>query len=791
MNKKIIALLNLLKQICSFLHGEKGNERFGLRHGLHGIDAPFAIIAIRCDDNSCTGKKNLKVGQIYQFLDGYTITEDGIRVASWRESQNLLYDDYTTENANEIPHVIFSAVVGKNGSGKSSVVELLMRVINNFAVHVFGELQSDPAAEKLRYIDDVCATLWYIMNDQAYRLMVKNQVVQIDMFDEQKINNEIVYVISSNTRIFGEHNDNSKDNPIHGLLEASEIKDALTMMFYTLISNYSLYAYNTHDYASEAVNVRKQELIDGFDKNKGNDVWLYSLFHKNDGYKVPIGITPYRSWGNIDVNTERELSKERLISLMVRNEEYRTVNKHLTALKLEIILPKEDAFGYEQIKSNLNFTRLTQQGYTRLRANILECWQDCIGRKFTKKSRKVAYEIALDYIVYKTLKVSKQYGEHNEFYSLLDMADDFPQETIRELVKSESEDRSHITRKIFQTIAYLLHDVYDLSNDAEENNKVFIDLDGIKQGWSRAKRHLTEKDYEDQNLIHIWTSALFVPPFCESDIIMCPDGETTCVRLEALSSGERQQLYTISSILYHLDNLNSIREDKFDTNRVFYPNITIVLEEIELYFHPEMQQSFVRYLLDGIHAISLTNLKSIHFILITHSPYVLSDIPRTNILAIEENEKPLEVQSIKTFGANIHDMLRTSFFLGNGAIGAFAQWEIKHISACLNIHYWVKTKNFDYDKLKNEVGEESAYEFIERYTTVTNDHKKYFEYNWFSEELGEEHLKRLIEMVDEPLLQNALERKYDIVFPSSERIKNEKRKRLLQQLKELDSDDTI
>ena len=186
------------------------------------------------------------------------------------------------------------------------------------------------------------------------------------------------------------------------------------------------------------------------------------------------------------------------------------------------------------------------------------------GRKFTKKSRKVAYEIALDYIVYKTLKVSKQYGEHNEFYSLLDMADDFPQETIRELVKSESEDRSHITRKIFQTIAYLLHDVYDLSNDAEENNKVFIDLDGIKQGWSRAKRHLTEKDYEDQNLIHIWTSALFVPPFCESDIIMCPDGETTCVRLEALSSGERQQLYTISSILYHLDNLNSIREDKLE-----------------------------------------------------------------------------------------------------------------------------------------------------------------------------------------------------------------------------------
>ena len=340
-------------------------------------------------------------------------------------------------------------------------------------------------------------------------------------------------------------------------------------------------------------------------------------------------------------------------------------------------------------------------------------------------------------------------------------------------------------------IAYLVNDVYDLSSVEKATGKIHNSFDDILQRWGAKERRLKEGEYS-RNKVHIWNSAMFPPPFLEFELNIHAIESGEPVKFEILSSGERQQLFTISSLLYHLDNLNSIKDDEYDKERVFYPHVTIVLEEIELYFHPEMQQSFVRYLMDGILSINLEHLKSIHFILVTHSPYVLSDIPRANILALNEQSEPVDVTSLKAFGANIHDMLRKSFFLGNGAIGSYAQWEIKHIAACLNIHRWAKQKDADYTNY-SEILENESYEFIERYTTTTNQDPKrrYFEYEWFQEELGPKQLKQKIDLIDEPVLHNALMHQYCDVFGIAVASKEEKRQRLLQQLKQLDEDDTI
>ena len=310
---------------------------------------------------------------------------------------------------------------------------------------------------------------------------------------------------------------------------------------------------------------------------------------------------------------------------------------------------------------------------------------------------------------------------------MLDLADNFPTDTVAELVKGESDNHSHVTRKIFQTIAYLVCDVYDLSSSEKASGRIYNSFDDILQRWSAKERRLKEGEFT-RNKIHIWNSALFPPPFLEFELNIHAIESGEPVKFETLSSGERQQLFTISSLLYHLDNLNSIKDDEYDKERVFYPHVSIVLEEIELYFHPEMQQSFVRYLMDGILSINLEHLKSVHFILVTHSPYVLSDIPRANILALNEKSDSVNVASLKAFGANIHDMLRKSFFLGNGAIGSYAQWEIKHIAACLNIHRWAKQPDVNYTNY-SEIKENETYEFIERYTTMTNQdpRRRYFE----------------------------------------------------------------
>lgn len=793
--QKVCNLMSTIMKVMPFFNKNTGEARFGLRHGLHDKDASFAIIAVRCDDKHCTGRKNLIPGKIYQLLDGYSITEKTINVDSERRALNLLYDDYNPENTNGVPHVQFSAIVGKNGSGKSSLVELMMRIINNFSTRLYGEVNSDPAANRLHYIDHVMATMWFALEGCIYQLRVKHQQVALYTFEKHNESEDrIEYQLSKATPLLIGDEVPSSDEPISGICDNAVIQKIAEHFFYTLVSNYAIYAYNTNDFKQESFKPRKVEganVTDGDDDDYDKEVWLYSLFHKNDGYKVPIGITPFRRQGNIDVNNEKELANERLISLMVRNPDYRVINKHLTVDGINLFDIQLDFWGYDQVKKVLHFKNMTPDGYKELRDTILSKWEEYTGVNFTKNKTQPYYNEALNYIVYKTLKVSKQYGEHHEFYKLLDLADNFPTETVAELVKGESDNHSHVTRKIFQTIAYLVNDVYDLSSAEKATGKIYNSFDDILQRWGAKERRLKEGEYT-RNKIHIWNSAMFPPPFLEFELKIHAIESGEPVKFETLSSGERQQLFTISSLLYHLDNLNSIKDDEYDKDRVFYPHVTIVLEEIELYFHPEMQQSFVRYLMDGILSINLEHLKSIHFILVTHSPYVLSDIPRANILALNEKSDSVDVASLKAFGANIHDMLRKSFFLGNGAIGSYAQWEIKHIAACLNIHRWAKQPSVDYSNY-NEILENESYEFIERYTTTTNQDAKrrYFEYGWFQEELGPKQLKQKIDLIDEPVLHNALMHQYCDVFGVAVASKEEKRQRLLQQLKQLDEDDTI
>lgn len=793
--QKVCDLMSTIKKVMPFFNKNTGEARFGLRHGLHDKDASFAIIAVRCDDKHCTGRKNLIPGKIYQLLNGYSITEKTINVDSERKALNLLYDDYNPENTNGVPHVQFSAIVGKNGSGKSSLVELMMRIINNFSTKLYGEVNSDPAANRLHYIDHVMATMWFALEGCIYQLTVKYQQVALYTFEKHNESEDrIEYQLSkANPLLIGDEVPSS-DEPISGICDNAVIQKIAEHFFYTLVSNYSIYAYNTNDFKQESFKTRKEEganVTDEDDDDYDKEVWLYSLFHKNDGYKVPIGITPFRRQGNIDVNNEKELANERLISLMVRNPDYRVINKHLTVDGINLFDIQLDFWGYDQVKKVLHFKNMTIDGYKELRDTILSKWEEYTGVYFTKNKTKPCYNEALNYIVYKTLKVSKQYGEHHEFYKLLDLADNFPTDTVAELVKGESDNHSHVTRKIFQTIAYLVYDVYDLSYSEKATGKIYNSFDDILQRWGAKERRLKEGEYT-RNKVHVWNSAMFPPPFLEFELKIHAIESDEPVKFESLSSGERQQLFTISSLLYHLDNLNSIKDDEYDKDRVFYPHVTIVLEEIELYFHPEMQQSFVRYLMDGILSINLEHLKSVHFILVTHSPYVLSDIPRANILALNEKSDSVDVASLKAFGANIHDMLRKSFFLGNGAIGSYAQWEIKHIAACLNIHRWAKQPDVDYSNY-NEILENESYEFIERYTTTTNQDAKrrYFEYGWFQEELGPKQLKQKIDLIDEPVLHNALRHQYCDVFGVDVASKEEKRQRLLQQLKQLDEDDTI
>jgi hypothetical protein len=171
----------------------------------------------------------------------------------------------------------------------------------------------------------------------------------------------------------------------------------------------------------------------------------------------------------------------------------------------------------------------------------------------------------------------------------------------------------------------------------------------------------------------------------------------TPIPLQTMSSGEKQFLYAVSTLIYHIKNLRSIQQP----HRVKYRKINLVLDEVELCFHPEMQRLFINKLIDTIKRLRLNIGCTFNIILSTHSPFILSNIPNCNIMYLEEGKQVNGKISINPFGANINDILKQSFFLDNGFMGAYAQ---KRINSLLD--YLTEKKN------KLEWTEKSAQDFI-------------------------------------------------------------------------------
>ena len=159
--------------------------------------------------------------------------------------------------------------------------------------------------------------------------------------------------------------------------------------------------------------------------------------------------------------------------------------------------------------------------------------------------------------------------------------------------------------------------------------------------------------------------------------------------MSGLSSGERQIAGAISNFAYHLANIDSVWDDKNlqiiakatkgisteDKRFLFrYKHVNVVFDEVELYFHPDLQRRFVKYLLDALRNLDLQHIEGVNIQLVTHSPFVLSDIPATNMLCLASDDKE-EKPFGNTFAANIHDLFNNRFILLD-TIGELAKTEI-------------------------------------------------------------------------------------------------------------------
>lgn len=131
----------------------------------------------------------------------------------------------------------------------------------------------------------------------------------------------------------------------------------------------------------------------------------------------------------------------------------------------------------------------------------------------------------------------------------------------------------------------------------------------------------------------------------------------------SLSHGER------SILLFNALIYDSIIESKNQ-------EILICLDEPDLSLHPEWQKKYINELIKMFSKIE----KKIHFLITSHSPFILSDLPKENVIFLEKGKQVYPFEDGKqTFGANIHTLLSHGFFMKDGLMGEFAKEKIQSI----------------------------------------------------------------------------------------------------------------
>ena len=108
-----------------------------------------------------------------------------------------------------------------------------------------------------------------------------------------------------------------------------------------------------------------------------------------------------------------------------------------------------------------------------------------------------------------------------------------------------------------------------------------------------------------------------------SDIVMI-DNDSTIIRVEQLSDGQRVFLSLVSDIVRRLIMLNPKLDNPLEGIGI------LLIDEVELHLHPKWQQNIVPDLQKAFPNLQL--------IITTHSPLVLSTIDKRNIRLFENND---------------------------------------------------------------------------------------------------------------------------------------------------------
>ena len=603
-------------------------------------------------------------------------------------SKQSFINDLYSFNKEQALKININCIVGKNGSGKSTLLDIYYRIINNFTIKLNDIFPNTKEIFEPKWAPGFDAELYFECDEKVgFIHSFKNST------KKESEKNKVEFIFDD------------KDHWLELTKSKDFISELSKSLFYSIGINYSLYSYS--------------------DKTAP---WKNQLYNKNDGYFTPIVLLPYRDNDEINITKENELAEDRIknLSLLLAitgNElikgyspykiHYRLKNPKSYQHQLKEKVLKKYKENHEWNKDD-NLQVVVNEYFEALR----NLWKS----KIKKSSTDEILENAFAYLSYKTIKICFTYDSYRKKLSngnIFDYLDricgithaiweDYSAElvkeanqTLLEIINKLTTDKDHITLKIRQVISFFNKDIFKASfnSDGDITINEFI-------------KYYQGKKYSYDDIV------LSLPPSCYDMTVFYRknDEEKGSIRLKDFSSGECQFLYSLSYVIYHLKNIESI-QSLDENDRIKYKNFSLIFDEAELYYHPEYQRTFINNLIELLNRCNLKGIHSLNITIITHSPFMLSDIPSSNVSCLSKDKNNKKSLSIKTegntFSANFYDLIENQFFV-EAPTGGISENIFKKIIMDFEVFKekkessdfskYVRNKEF-YDKLISSIGD--------------------------------------------------------------------------------------
>ena len=578
----------------------------------------------------------------------------------------------------------FSCIVGRNGSGKTTFMELL---ITNIA---WGITEKQPSLMK---------SIYYSINkDGTYKF-----------FLHQYINWNSNYKIYHNgIEVTVNRNGYSTNHPVYGSSFSSQIPSETKFIFhslspfdkifYSISLPFKKYEQRITPFREQMKYIGNQNIFKGDPKHEIQTLTNLITLFSNKYFSEPFNSSLNYTFSRLEIDLEH---KKRVID----------VN---TKVYIEEIINKVSTFqNIEKYPELLAFKTIGE-----------EKQKEFLLAFFAKDLSKSTIEEFLRFIIinsFSLIQLTPNITYFNNFLKLISFSSTLG---TNGTVNGQKVRENLLSIQKFPEYIFI--------NDSNFLNELILKKDELETILKFSSLSIEEiSKIDNLSTIIQLIRKLKNKDYLEFRLYLLKQDEE--INYFYLSSGEK------TMISYFANLMSSILDFPNHSNKTFI----ILIDEVELHLHPEWQRNFIDYMNKFFRENTL-NMKY-QFIIATHSPFVLSDIVEEQIVFINQDENKSNEHN--TFGANIYDIFEKGFFLEN-SIGKCSENYIHELSNTLYLFKALQhiVEHEDYFLIRNYL--KNHYEIDSNSSKSIEDQKKESDEKLFIDILNEIKSKDLILLKD-------------------------------------------